>query len=99
MVVAAHQDTDPPRIRAKGCRYAVTSATISVSTSRRRVRGAGAPGPGVLGRGQAVRRRPLEPVFEGSNPSAPTSLVSDMRPTGFGELKVFSGSAHPQLAA
>src|ERR1044071_5288648 len=22
-----------------------------------------------------------------------------MRPTGFGELKVFSGSAHPQLAA
>ena len=23
----------------------------------------------------------------------------DMRPTGFGDLKVFSGSAHPQLAA
>ena len=55
-----------------------------------------------MGRGQAVRRRPLEPVFEGSNPSAPTkflSFITKMRPTGFGELKVFSGSAHPQLAA
>ena len=53
--------------------------------------------PGVLGRGQAVRRGSLEPVFEGSNPSAPTSFI--MRPSGFGDLKVFSGSAHPQLAA
>ena len=28
----------------------------------------------MVGRGQAVRRGSLDPVFEGSNPSAPTSL-------------------------
>jgi ribose-phosphate pyrophosphokinase len=69
----------------------------------------------MVGRGQAVRRGTLDPVFEGSNPSAPTTFIADgrsararppraaemtsgMRPTGFGDLKLFSGSAHPQLA-
>src|ERR1044071_43599 len=68
----------------------------------------------MVGRGQAVRRGTLDPVFEGSNPSAPanspgTTQQGGSRPprdtvmgdpfmaTGFGELKVFSGSAHPEL--
>src|SRR5262245_62376721 len=60
-----------------------------------------------MGRGQAVRRGTLDPVFEGSNPSAPansgrmggSSMVmgEPFMATGFGELKVFSGSAHPDL--
>ena len=45
-----------------------------------------------MGRGQAVRRGTLDPVFEGSNPSAPTRLMNR------GQLKLFSGSAHPSLA-
>src|SRR6195256_197489 len=67
----------------------------------------------MVGRGQAVRRGTLDPVFEGSNPSAPANspgrgagsrppkdtLMGDpFMATGFGELKVFSGSAHPELA-
>ena len=55
-----------------------------------------------MGRGQAVRRGTLDPVFEGSNPSAPAKLrgcrCGPFMPIGFGELKVFSGSAHPGLA-
>src|SRR5258708_5155690 len=66
----------------------------------------------MVGRGQAVRRGTLDPVFEGSNPSAPANSpgkAAGSRPprgtvmgdpfmaTGFGELKVFSGSAHPEL--
>src|SRR5262249_59178558 len=67
-----------------------------------------------MGRGPAVRRGTLDPVFEGSNPSAPANsrglspwpsggasrrlLMGDpFMATGFGELKVFSGSAHPEL--
>jgi ribose-phosphate pyrophosphokinase len=45
----------------------------------------------MMGRGQAVRRGTLDPVFEGSNPSAPTS-------TSRGQLKLFSVSAHRALA-
>src|SRR6266568_6282959 len=71
----------------------------------------------MVGRGQAVRRGTLDPVFEGSNPSAPATSTGGpgagppaRRPPlagnmgdpfmaiGFGELKVFSGSAHPALA-
>src|SRR5438876_1710913 len=71
----------------------------------------------MVGRGQAVRRGTLDPVFEGSNPSAPATrtggqgagspapgspLAGNMgdpfMAIGFGELKVFSGSAHPELA-
>src|SRR6266700_347530 len=71
----------------------------------------------MVGRGQAVRRGTLDPVFEGSKPSAPATSTGGpgagppaMRPPlagnmgdpfmaiGFGELKVFSGSAHPALA-
>src|SRR5258706_12105665 len=65
----------------------------------------------MVGRGQAVRRGTLDPVFEGSNPSAPanspvgrgrgasrdTVMGDPFMATGFGELKVFSGSAHPEL--
>src|SRR5262245_55205757 len=65
-----------------------------------------------LGRGQAVRRGTLDPVFEGSNPSAPTNYkhegsrsevkgrrVGASRVTMIhGQLKLFSGSAHPALA-
>src|SRR5436189_6415340 len=57
-----------------------------------------------VGRGQAVRRGTLDPVFEGSNPSAPANsrgtdvvMSEAFMATGFGELKVFSGSAHPEL--
>src|SRR5262245_33673555 len=80
-----------------------------------------------MGRGQAVRRGTLDPVFEGSNPSAPAisarrstaaeqvrgqgasggksggqgpperSMHDPFMATGFGELKIFSGSAHPDL--
>src|SRR5476649_1688494 len=61
-----------------------------------------------MGRRQVVRRGSLDPVFEGSNPSSPANSstgggrgidVGDpFMATGFGELKVFSGSAHPELA-
>src|SRR6202040_2461204 len=56
-----------------------------------------------MGRGQAVRRGTLDPVFEGSNPSAPANrrvrlMGESFVAIGFGELKVFSGSAHPGLA-
>jgi ribose-phosphate pyrophosphokinase len=67
-----------------------------------------------MGRRQVVRRGSLDPVFEGSNPSAPATsergergrgtgggrgiVVGDpFMATGFGELKVFSGSAHQEL--
>ena len=66
-----------------------------------------------MGRGQAVRRGTLDPVFEGSNPSAPTNQGWTRRapdgaaaewwratvPTHNGDLKIFSGSAHPALTA
>ena len=55
-----------------------------------------------------LRRGTLNPVFEGSNPSAPairrardgaTQLEEELAvPTHNGELKIFSGSAHPELA-
>src|SRR4051794_5582327 len=68
-----------------------------------------------MGRRQVVRRGSLDPVFEGSNPSAPATSeqgetgggtsrgkgidVGDpFMATGFGELKVFSGSAHHELS-
>ena len=54
-----------------------------------------------MGRGQAVRRGILVPVIEGSNPSAPANhgkLGFEDVPTHNGELKLFSGSAHPELA-
>ena len=59
-----------------------------------------------MGRRQVVRRGSLDPVFEGSNPSAPANSwrgrgidVGDpFMATGFGELKVFSGSAHQELS-
>ena len=60
-----------------------------------------------LGRGQAVRRGALDPVFEGSNPSAPATRSGRMGSVrrdansereGMGrELRVFSGTAHPAL--
>ena len=44
----------------------------------------------------------MEPVFEGSNPSAPTNgfarKASIVVPMNTGELKLFSGSAHPGLS-
>src|SRR5262245_813743 len=64
-----------------------------------------------MGRGQAVRRGTLDPVFEGSNPSAPTNYNEGQRSEVkgqrvganrvtmiHGQLKLFSGSAHPALA-
>ena len=51
-----------------------------------------------MGRGQAVRRGTLDPVFEGSNPSAPTSLRPSQRMGRGKRLKIFAGSAHPALA-
>src|SRR5476651_1458750 len=58
-----------------------------------------------MGRRQVVRRGSLDPVFEGSNPSAPANsrggavgaMGDPFMATGFGELKVFSGSAHQEL--
>jgi ribose-phosphate pyrophosphokinase len=61
-----------------------------------------------MGRRQVVRRGSLDPVFEGSNPSAPANSLKGrgrgidvgdpFMATGFGELKVFSGSAHQELS-
>ena len=46
----------------------------------------------------------MDPVFEGSNPSAPANwrgrklkMGDPFVATGFGDLKLFSGSAHPEL--
>ena len=51
-----------------------------------------------LGRGQVVRRGALDPVFEGSNPSAPaTRPDAGATEPMHRELKVFTGSAHPAL--
>src|SRR5476651_185404 len=58
-----------------------------------------------MGRRQVVRRGSLDPVFEGSNPSAPANsrggavgaMGDPFMASGFGELKVFSGSAHQEL--
>ena len=53
-----------------------------------------------MGRGQAVRRGTLAPVFGGSNPPAPTSPESrEADGMSRGQLKLFSGSAHRALAA
>src|SRR5688500_5473322 len=62
----------------------------------------GGPGPRGVGAwpsgkapafGAGIRR------FESFRPNQFSLIATNMRPTGFGELKVFSGSAHPQLAA
>lgn len=72
-----------------------------------------ASGTRLLGRGQAVRRGTLAPVCEGSNPSAPANTDAHERPgergpargtrrgrTAMqnGQLKIFSGTAHAELA-
>src|SRR3954462_13864053 len=51
-----------------------------------------------MGRGQAVRRGTLAPVFGGSNPPAPASSEREADMSR-GQLKLFSGSAHKGLAA
>ena len=53
-----------------------------------------------LGRGQAVRRGTLDPVFGGSNPPAPTTSAGGSGEGGAMpyELKLFSGNANRPLA-
>jgi ribose-phosphate pyrophosphokinase len=51
-----------------------------------------------MGRGQAVRRGTLDPVFGGSNPPAPATLEAQHTGMSRGQLKLFSGSAHRALA-
>lgn len=45
-----------------------------------------------MGRRQAVRHRSLEPAYGGSNPPAPAMTMTN-------ELKVFAGTANPELVA
>ena len=66
-------------MRREGC---------GVASRASRIGGATGADADTVGRGQAVRRGTLDPVFEGSNPSAPAirlrsrSAVSELRRDG-----------------